>query len=256
MNNPSWILTTLAAGVLLGSGLAHAGPMSFTLSAVGTQGNMTAPQAAEAAFLAGLLPSSVVTEDFEGFVSGTQDSPFDTAVGRFEMIVPGVGGLCESGRNTVGDCTDGVAILDAANSPYAGRFNTTGVGTTAAGSQWLDSFDAQEFRFTPNANVNAIGFYITDPNDSGGRFDFLLASGVASLSFEDVFGAALRNGRAYYVTFTSSEDITGLTIFSNDRDDGFGIDDVTVARVPEPGSMVLLGLGVLGATLARRRRPV
>lgn len=249
MNNQSKFLTTLAAGALFASGLAHAGPMYFTLSAVGTEGNMTAPQAAEAAFLAGLLPGSVVTEDFEGFVSGTQDSPFDTAVGRFEMIVPGVGGLCESGRNTVGDCTDGVAILDAGNSPYGGRFNTT-----AGGSQWLDSFDAQEFRFTPNANINAIGFFITDPNDSGGRFDFSLASGVESMSFEDIFGSALSNGRVYYLTFTSSEDITGLTIFSNNRDDGFGIDDVTVARVAEPGSLTLLGIGLLGAGLARRRR--
>ena len=241
MNRTKHLLGLLAAGSLLVSGTAIAGPISFTMSPVGTSSNMSAPRAAERAFLATLV-SGVVTEDFEDIAVGTQGSPISTDVGSFSMEVAGSGGLCRT------SCGDGVIVLDAGSSIFGGRFNTT-----VGGSNWLDSFDAQEFRFTPNAGINSIGFYITDPNDSGGRFTFNTTTGTETVDFGSIFGGGLSNGRAFYLTFTSADDITGLTIFSNNGDDGFGVDDVTIG-VPEPGTLALLGMGLLGAGLARRRR--
>jgi hypothetical protein len=42
-------------------------------------------------------------------------------------------------------------------------------------------------------------------------------------------------------------------MMANASNDGYGIDDVTVGRVPEPGTLALLGLGLLGVGLMRRR---
>jgi hypothetical protein len=246
MHRKSSLFVLAAAGALMASGVAQAAPVvSFTLSSPGSQSSQAAPRSAESDFIASLLPG-YVTETFENFAVGTQGSPFGTAVGTFTQVTAGYGGACEG--ELLG-CGGGVAILDAGTSPFSGRFNTTDGGT-----KWLDSFDSMEFLFSPNEGVNAVGFYITDPNDSGGRFAFKMASGEVSIDFGKIFGnTGLSNGRLFYLTFVSSEDITGLTILSNNRDDGFGVDDVTVGRVPEPGTLALLGLGLLGVAAMRRR---
>jgi hypothetical protein len=112
---------------------------------------------------------------------------------------------------------------------------------------------------TPLSDINAIGFYLTDPNDARGRFsiggvDFLLA---------DIFGSWLANGTVFYISLFDSAGLGAISLYSNTRADGYGIDNVTIGNlltatanvaVPEPGVLTLLGLGLLGLGVMRTRR--
>lgn len=226
------LFSTLA--VLLLSSSVHAVPV---LSVSG-QG-LTEAQNAEAAFLASL--PSYLTESFEDYAPGaaSQTTSLATSVGSFTMNTAGTGGLCDSGAYA---CTDGLAILDGSSTPFNGRYATDGVN-------WLDSMDAQVMTFAPLAGATAVGFYITDPNDAGGRLDI----GGTGFSFDDIFESALGNGRVYYLSIVDTAGLSDLTFFSNNRDDGYGLDNITVASVPEPGMLALMGMGLMGLLLIRRR---
>jgi hypothetical protein len=233
MARTSNLFALAATSALLVSGVAHAGPIVYTV-------NSADPTQAEADFL--LTLGSKVTETFESFTAPYQSKSVVTSVGTFIQDVAGSGGACGTA------CDDGLVVLNSTTTPFNGRFNTTDPG-----ENWLDSFDSKKVVFLPNADVNAIGFYITDPNDAGGLLGINSVSGTHYVSFTDIFGGSKSNGSLYYVTFNSDDAITALFLASNDPNDGYGIDDVTVGRVPEPGTLALLGLGLLGVGLMRRR---
>lgn len=208
---------------------------TLTLSAQG----LANAQAAETNYL-NSLSAGYVTEDFEDFTAGSLSKTFDTAVGTFTQEVSGNGGNCAP------NCNKGLAILDNVTTHFSGRY-------AVSGDNWLDSWDSRETQLTLNTFTNSLGFYLTDPNDEGGRFSLSLVDGQSvSLSFGNVFGQMLGNGKVYYVTVAAEEGIKEITIFANHRADGYGIDKLSVANVPAPLTASLLGLGFVGL-LARRR---
>ncbi len=236
-------LATIAAVALLASAPAHAG----TIQVFGP--DLATAKAAEASFLAGITVTGF--ENFEGFPVATnstgQSLSIGTNVGTFASITQGSGGACD---NSGFSCAAGLGILNAAESPFGGRFNVSDPG-----NQWLDSFDARVLTFAPSGDVTRVGFFITDPNDAGGRFDFTLKDGTTTTVEQNIFGGALTNGRVFYVTFVADSAIELITIATNNRNDGYGLDDVTVG-VPAPGALALLGAGLLGIGAMRRRRRV
>lgn len=235
------VTSIIATGLLFGAcSWASATPV-LSISAQGG----TAASQAETDFLAS-LGGGYITEDFESgtYTPGSQSITISSiaGVGSFTSVTAGFGGLCDSGSY---DCDDGLAVLNAGTTPFGGRYSVSG-------ANWLDSMDAQELKISPAAGYNAMGFYMTDPNDAGGRFSI----GGVDFNFADIFGSALGNGQLFYVSLFNAAGLGDVSIFSNNPDDGFGLDDVTVGiiTVPEPGTLALFGLGLAGLGLSRRRK--
>lgn len=211
---------------------------------------------AEAHFLSTL--HSHVTEDFDnlplhGFSqTGNSNSQlnwvdtatsFTTSVGEFVLVTPGDTDPLDAERSTE---------LKIENS------STGEEGREVASKNWLDSNDARVVEWNISiggAPFNALGFYLADANDQGARLLLKLTDG-SEVDATYQLTSALPNGSIKYVTLTSDVSISSATLIfdtGNKGRDGWGVDNVTVGTVPEPGTLLLLGLGLLGLGAARRR---
>ena len=173
-------------------------------------------------------------------------SAFETNVGTFTMTAPNT-----ASNSNVRD--DLLMIED----PTTGEFGRN----MAYDSQWLDSNDADQVTWDiVDSNYNALGFFLSDANDQGATLEFLFSNGASStLQFKGPGTGDGRqsNGNIAYITLFSDVAFSGVNLlFENGQGnaDGWGIDNVSLAKVSEPGTLALLGLGLLGLVIARSRK--
>lgn len=220
-------------------------------------GFMPAPasnsDAARASFLAAAGP--VVTEDFES-----------TPIGDLGAVTVGTfaGGIGVTTVNTV------TSVGSTAGSYFRIQAGPSSFDTyPTSGRRFLDALsgpDSTYFTSTYDVLLGALGFSYTDVSDwagSGGQIEplnMLVTFGDGSTQEIDLTAGnaptSLGNGNLGFVGIVETTlGIRSIAIRSANAPDGdaLGIDDVMVARLPEPTPAALLALAAAGFALSRRR---
>ncbi|HEV8396187.1 MAG TPA: PEP-CTERM sorting domain-containing protein [Vicinamibacterales bacterium] len=164
-------------------------------------------------------------EDFTGF-AGTSYQAAPVDVGDFSVSMSGSDFGAEwhnVGPVSSNNDVNGSAQINAATGDAGGLTLTFDFPITAFGANWQGISDAR------TTSVNVDGTIVAIPNLNGGFWGFTSDTPFTSAFFFLSAGPA----------------------------DGFGIDNVVYSQadvVPEPATLSLLGLGLLGAGMRLRRK--
>ena len=173
--------------------------------------------------------SGVGTEDFEAFTGG--DVP------PLNLNFPGsTGGLTAT--------LTGGGSVDA--SAGAGRFATSG-------SNFIEINSGNNFQISFGTAISAFGFNGTDIGDFSGQFTLVLTDILNQTTSFDIDGSSTNGSSLFWGFIDSGNSYTNIAFTSTAGDDILGFDDMTIGdaqqiiteNVPEPGTLALMGLGLL-----------
>jgi hypothetical protein len=184
------------------------------------------------------------------------------------------GALNPDAYSGLGVTLTGVNFTTIVNGAGPGQGNTT-TGPTSPGegahpvSNFLSENSSTDGSLTVSfaSPVLAAGLFTIDLFNPGGTFDpvslsaFTGPNGTGTLLGTAAgVGDNFQNNNLYFLGILSTAGDIGSVVFTHDGDssgDVIGLDNVEFAggttSTPEPGTLSLIGIGLVGAALARKR---